>query len=62
MVKRPDKFSGEDYIRGKIGSVSFEASDVTLRERQEHVDSEGRRTVTYQSILGRWYVLNFLRN
>lgn len=60
MVKRPDKFSGEDYIRGKIGSVSFEASDVTLRERQEHVDSEGRRTVTYPVYFkGRWYVLNF---
>ena len=60
LVKRPDRFSGEDFIKGTYKGVSFEVSDVTLRERQEHVDSKGNRTVTYPVYFkGRWYVYKF---
>jgi hypothetical protein len=60
LVKRPDRFSGEDFIKGTYKGVSFEVSDVTLRERQEHVDSKGHRTVTYPVYFkGRWYVYKF---
>lgn len=60
LVKRPDRFSGEDYIKGTYKGVSFEVSDVTLRERQEHVDSKGHRTVTYPVYFkGRWYIYKF---
>ena len=63
LVKRPDRFSGEDYIRGKYKGVSFEVSDVTLRERREHVDSKGNRTVTYPVYFkGRWYKYKFPKN
>lgn len=63
LVKRPDRFSGEDYIKGVYKGVSFEVSDVTLRERQEHVDSKGNRTVTYPVYFkGRWYVYTFPKN
>ena len=63
LVKRPDRFSGEDYIRGTYKGVQFEVSDVTLRERQEHVDSKGNRTVTYPVYFkGRWYIYKFPKN
>jgi hypothetical protein len=60
LVKRPDRFSGEDYIKGTYKGVSFEVSDVTLRERVEHVDAKGNRTVTYPVYFkGRWYIYKF---
>lgn len=60
LVKSPDRYSGEDYIKGTYKGVSFEVSDVTLKERQEHVDSKGNRTVTYPTYFkGRWYVYKF---
>lgn len=60
LVKRPDRFSGEDYIKGTYKGVAFEVSDVTLRERVEHVDSKGNRTVTYPVYFkGRWYIYKF---
>ncbi len=63
LVKRPDRYSGEDYIKGTYKGVSFEVSDVNLRERQERVDSKGNRTVTYPTYFkGRWYVYKFPKN
>jgi hypothetical protein len=60
LVKKPDRFSGEDYIKGTYKGVTFEVSDVTMRERQEHVDSKGNRTVTYPVYFkGRWYIYKF---
>lgn len=60
LVKRPDRFQGEDYIRGTYNGVQFETSDVELRERVERVDSKGRRTVSYPVYFkGRWYVFRF---
>lgn len=63
LVKKPDRYSGEDYIKGTYKGVSFEVSDVNLKERQEHVDSKGNRTVTYPTYFkGRWYVYKFPKN
>ena len=60
LVKRADRFKGEDYIRGSYNGVHFETSDVELRERVEHVDSKGRRHVSYPVFFkGRWYVFRF---
>jgi hypothetical protein len=60
LVKRPDRYKGEDYIKGKVDHVSFEVSDVELRERVEHVDSKGHRHVSYPVYFkGRWYKFEF---
>jgi hypothetical protein len=60
LVKRADRFSGEDYMAGKYGSIYFEASDITMRERVEHRDSKGNRTVSYPIYFkGRWYIFKF---
>jgi Ca2+/Na+ antiporter len=63
MIKRPDRYKGEDYIRGSYKDVKFEVSDVELKERVERVDSKGNRTVTYETYFkGRWYIYHFERN
>jgi hypothetical protein len=60
MVKRADRFKGEDYIRGSYNGVEFETSDVEMRERVERVDSKGNRHVSYPIYFkGRWYVFRF---
>jgi len=62
MVKRPDRFHGEDYIRGSYHGVNFELSDVDLKERVETRDSKGNVHVSYQTYFkGRWYIYQFPR-
>ncbi|MFU8793169.1 MAG: DUF3137 domain-containing protein [Acholeplasmataceae bacterium] len=62
MIKSPDRFSGEDYIKGRYKDVSFEVSDVDLKERVETRDSKGNRHVSYQTYFkGRWYIFKFGR-
>jgi hypothetical protein len=60
MIKRADRYSGEDFMAGKHGSIYFEASDITMRERVEHRDSKGNKTVSYPIYFkGRWYIFKF---
>jgi hypothetical protein len=62
MVKRPDRHSGEDYMRGTYKGVQFEVSDIDLKERVETRDSKGNVHVSYQTYFkGRWYVYTFER-
>lgn len=62
LIKRPDKYDGEDYISGMYKGVKFEVSDVNLKERHETRDSNGNRTVTYETYFkGRWYIYTFDR-
>ena len=62
MIKRPDRFKGEDYISGTYKGVNFEVSDVDLKERVETRDSKGNVHVSYQTYFkGRWYIYQFER-
>ncbi|MCF7930114.1 MAG: DUF3137 domain-containing protein [Acholeplasmataceae bacterium] len=62
MVKRPDRSTAEDYIRGKYKGVGFEVCDIDFKERVEHRDSKGNVTVTYETYFkGRWYIYTFER-
>jgi hypothetical protein len=62
MVKKPDRHSGEDYMRGSYKGVQFEVSDIDLKERVETRDSKGNVQVSYQTYFkGRWYVYTFER-
>jgi len=59
-VRRPDRFSGEDYIKGTYKDVNFEVSDVNLKQRVEHRDKNGNVRVTYETYFkGRWYIYRF---
>lgn len=63
MVKRPDRYQGEDLIMGSYKGVSFEVSDIDLKERVETRDSKGNVQVSYQTYFkGRWYVYTFERH
>lgn len=59
-VKSPDRYSGEDYMKGVYKDVSFEVSDVDLKERHVRRDSKGNTYVTYETYFkGRWYIYRF---
>ncbi len=63
MVKRPDRYNGEDYIAGSYKGVKFQVSDIDLKERVETRDSKGNVHVSYQTYFkGRWYIYQFERN
>ncbi|PKK93554.1 MAG: hypothetical protein CVV61_04105 [Tenericutes bacterium HGW-Tenericutes-6] len=62
-IKRPDRYHGEDYMKGTYKGVKFELSDIDLKERVETRDSKGNVTVSYQTYFkGRWYIFKFERN
>lgn len=62
MIRRPDRFNGEDLITGKYKEVSFEVSDIDLKQRVETRDSKGNVHVSYQTYFkGRWYIFRFER-
>jgi hypothetical protein len=56
MIRKPDRFHGEDYIKGEYKGITFEVSDVHLEERV--TSSNGKTTTTsYQTYFrGRWYI------
>lgn len=62
LVKRPDRYKGEDYISGMYKGVKFEVSDIKLEEKHETRDQHGNRQVTYETYFkGRWYIYTFER-
>jgi len=63
MIRKPDRYSGEDLISGSYKDVSFEVSDIDLKQRVETRDSKGNVHVSYQTYFkGRWYIFKFQRN
>jgi hypothetical protein len=58
MIRKPDRFTGEDYLKGSYGQITFEVSDVDLEERVTR--SNGKTTTTsYETYFkGRWYIFH----
>ncbi len=46
---RPDRFSGQDLIKGKIGTTALRLSEVEAESRTEKRDAKGRETVSYET-------------
>ena len=62
-VKSPDRYSGEDYMKGVYKGVQFEVSDVDLKEKHVHTDGKGHTYVTYETYFkGRWFIYTFEKN
>lgn len=60
MVRKADRHSGEDYIRGIYKDLPFEVSEIDLKRRVETRDSKGNVHVSYQTYFkGRWYIFKF---
>ncbi len=59
-IRQPDRYSGEDYIKGTYKGVKFEVSDIDLKQRVETRDSKGNVQVSYQTYFkGRWYIYQY---
>ncbi|MDY0276933.1 MAG: DUF3137 domain-containing protein [Acholeplasma sp.] len=59
LVRRPDRYRGEDLIIGSYNGVSFSVSDITLEEKHVTRTKNGT-TVTYVTYFkGRWYTYKF---
>lgn len=62
MVTRPDRYHGEDLIKGIYHQVHYQVSDVNLEERVSTTDSKGNTHVSYETYFkGRWYIFKFQR-
>ena len=56
MIYMGDRYSSNDYFKGKYKNIAFEMSDVEIEE--EHTDSEGH--TSYTTIFkGQWYIFEF---
>ncbi len=61
-VRKPDRHQGEDYIKGSYKGITFEVSDINLKQRVEHVDKNGHVRVTYETYFkGRWFIYRFTK-
>ncbi|MDY0277232.1 MAG: DUF3137 domain-containing protein [Acholeplasma sp.] len=59
LVRKPDRYTGEDLIQGSYGSTNFQISDVVLEE--EHTDDKGNTSyVTY--FKGKWIIYQLEKN
>lgn len=59
LVKQPDRYNGEDLIKGEYKGIKFEVSDVVLTERQVRSNGKSTYYVYVDYFKGRWYVFNF---
>jgi hypothetical protein len=52
IIRKPDRYSGEDLITGTYKNVYFEVSDINLKQRVQ-----SNKHVSYQTYFkGRWYI------
>lgn len=59
MMQMGNRYSSDDYIKGKYKDIAFEQADVCIQ--QVTTDSEGRsHTTTY--FRGRWMIFDFNKN
>jgi hypothetical protein len=60
VVKRPDRYTMEDYFTATYHGVTFETSDLDFKERVQHRDSKGHTYYTYETYFkGRWITYKF---
>ncbi len=60
---RPDRFSAQDLIEGKIGATAVRLSEVEAETRTERRDEKGRVTTTYTTFFqGLFLIADFNKN
>jgi len=61
--KRPDRYRGDDLVRGKMGATAIEFSEVHAEYKTETRDSKGRRQTHWHTIFkGLFFVGDFNKN
>lgn len=60
MMYMGDRYSSNDYIKGKYKNINIEQADVHIEEEVTTTDSDGNTTTHYETIfLGQWMIFDF---
>ncbi|NNE55678.1 MAG: DUF3137 domain-containing protein, partial [Flavobacteriales bacterium] len=60
FISKPDKYSGEDFFSGRIGSTSIRFSEVHAQEIHRTTDSKGNVKERYETIFrGLFFITEF---
>ena len=60
MMHIGDRYSSNDYIKGKYKNINIEQADVHIEEEVTTTDSEGNTTTYYDTIfMGQWMIFDF---
>lgn len=60
LFERPDRFSSEDLIEGKIGATKVRFSEVHAERRETHRDAKGNTTTHYVTFFrGLFFIADF---
>ena len=58
-----DRYTSNDYVKGKYKDINFEQADIHIEEKREVEDSDGnKRTEWVTLFLGRWMIFDFNKN
>jgi hypothetical protein len=60
LKRHPDRYKGDDLVRGKLGATQIEFSEIHAEYKTEHTDSKGRRRTQWHTIFkGLFFIADF---
>lgn len=60
MMYMGDRYSSNDYIKGKYKNINVEQADVHIEEEVTTTDSDGNTTTHYETLfMGQWMIFDF---
>ena len=63
LYQRPDRYSCEDLIEGRVGVTRLRMSEIHAENREQRTDSQGRTTTHYTTIFrGLFVIADFNKN
>ena len=63
MMYMGDRYSSNDYVKGKYKNINVEQADVHIEEEVTTTDSDGNTTTHYETIfMGQWMIFDFNKN
>ncbi|MFH2219175.1 MAG: DUF3137 domain-containing protein [Pseudomonadota bacterium] len=63
FTRRPDRYTGDDLVQGKLGATQIQFSEIHAEEKSEHTDSKGNRRTEWHTIFrGLFFVADFNKN
>ena len=60
MMYMGDRYSSNDYVKGKYKNINVEQADVHIEEKVTTTDSDGNTTTHYETLfMGQWMIFDF---
>ena len=60
MMYMGDRYSSNDYVKGKYKNINVEQADVHIEEQVTTTDSDGNTTTHYETLfMGQWMIFDF---